>query len=189
MKKSKYRFGALQISPVEDFSIFDGFSCLLAHEADRDLEDFIRNDAARHASDRIAVTYVFEWVDWAGVPLGFATLQNDVVEPESANFDGYLYKALPAVKIGRLGIAADLQRSGLGTQFLRMLLGMIYEWQDSGCRFVTVDARRSKQCNIDVSPFYGRAGFCSLPTRGKTSTYIPMYLDIKRVGPLEGATR
>lgn len=105
--KKRYRYDDLQISFVVDFTVFDGFSCLQPDDTDRDLEDFIHNDAMRHARDRIAVTYVLEQVNREGVPLGFATLQNDVMEPEFP-VDDYPYKALPAVKIGRLGIALDL---------------------------------------------------------------------------------
>lgn len=144
MKRSKFAYQNLQISPVEDFTIFSGFCCLQPKDTDRDLEDFIRNDAVRHAVDRIAITYTLEQVGHEGYPLGFATLQNDAIEPATP-ISGYAYKALPAVKIGRIGIALDMQRQGLGSIFLHMLLTMLLHIEHAGCRFITVDARRDKK--------------------------------------------
>lgn len=186
MKKSKLSYKNLQIRPVEDFTVFDGFCCLPANDTDRDLEEFIREDAARHALDSIAITYALERVGHEGYPLGFATLQNDAIEPATP-VGGYVYKALPAVKIGRIGVALAMQRQGIGTIFLHMLLTMLCNIKYTGCRFITVDARRDKKNKVNVQQFYGSFGFEELPSRPKTSAYIPMYFDILRTQPLPGA--
>lgn len=177
--------GTFTIKPVTDFSVFTGFSCLGSSETDRDLEDFIRNDAERHSLDRIAVTYALFQND-IPEPLGFATLQNDAIlvakeNSSSEDFEfisQYPYKWFPAVKIGRLGIELKYQRQKLGSVFLGMLIFLMLSENRTGCRFLTVDARRNKKDNIDVTPFYKVNGFRPLPFREKTSSYIPMYLDI-----------
>ena len=78
MNRNSVTHSGFTIKPVEDFSIFNGFCCLKKSDTDRDLEDFIRNDAERHFKDKIAVTYGL-FTEGSLVPLGFATLQNDAI--------------------------------------------------------------------------------------------------------------
>ncbi len=172
--------------PVTDFSIFAGFSCLTQADNDRDLDDFVHHDAKQHYEDKIAVTYgLFQ--KGLDRPLGFATLQNDAISvwTDGSNvFLGalsiYPYTWFPAVKIGRLGIAVEYQRQGLGTLFLDMIICLMTHDNRTGCRFITVDARRDKKRRIDVQKFYLKNGFLPLPCREKTSQYVPMYFDLFR---------
>lgn len=49
----------------------------------------------------------------------------------------------PAVKIGRLGIQRELQRSGIGKQLLIYTIGVVYRMNvdlNIACRFITLDA-------------------------------------------------
>ena len=48
MERNALKLGDYVLSPVEDFSVFAGFSCLRKDDTDRDLDDFIRDDAERH---------------------------------------------------------------------------------------------------------------------------------------------
>ena len=83
--------------PVEDFRIFNGFSCCAPGDH-KDIDDFIHHgDAKRHFKDKVAVTYgLFEDAPGAeDYPLGFATLQNDAIEIEEKK---YAYPNMPAVK-------------------------------------------------------------------------------------------
>jgi len=177
------------VSPVEDFTIFAGFSCLNDYDTDRDLEDFIRNDARKHFVDKIAVTYqLFSLQAINEGPIGFATLQNDaIVVDEETDFHDickeYPYRAFPAVKIGRLAIRLDLQKQHFGKMFLTILKTIFITNNRTGCRFVTVDARRDKKNKVDVRGFYGTCGFSELACRGKTSTYVPMYFDLATFQP------
>ncbi len=115
MQRNSWQYNGFKISPVENFSIFAGFSCLRPEDTDRDLDEFIQRGAASHFADRIAVTYVFEDARFPDVPLAFATLQNDAVVvtgeddlPEVRA--SYHYSAYPAVKIGRLGVCNSMQK-------------------------------------------------------------------------------
>ncbi|WP_051286215.1 hypothetical protein [Megalodesulfovibrio gigas] len=176
---------------MEDFSVFTGFSCLRPEDKDRDLDEFIRHDAERHFKDKVAVTYQLESVvdpELAGIPLGFATLQNDAIR---INGDDslpdicvqYPYRAFPAVKIGRFGIHVDYQRNNLGSLFLFMLKWLLTTENRTGCRYITVDARRDKKNKIDVTGFYRRNQFEELPWESKTSKYVPMYFDLINFEP------
>ena len=57
MSRNRYSNGRYTMTPVTDFTIFAGFSCCGADDDDRDLDDFIRDDAERHLRDKMAVTY------------------------------------------------------------------------------------------------------------------------------------
>lgn len=169
---------------MEEFTAFAGFTCLSPSDTDRDLDNFIRHDARRHDADRIAVTYVLTRKDHPEEPLGFATLQNDAIVIDRENplpeVMEYPYPAFPAVKIGRLGISLDMQGFGLGSILLQLLKRLMCEANRTGCRFITVDARRDKKNKVDTTTFYEKNGFAFLPCRERTSRYIPMYFDLKR---------
>jgi GNAT superfamily N-acetyltransferase len=174
-----------RLYPVEDFAVFAGFSCLSATDSDQDLNDFIHNDAARHYRDRIAVSYALEAVSLPDVRLAFATLQNDAIIadtpealPEVSSL--FSYKTYPAVKIGRLGVNLHYQRQGVGSAFLEMIKRLMSTANRTGCRFLTVDARRDKKNKVDTRPFYAKNGFVELACRDKTSAYVPMYFDLMR---------
>ena len=184
MTRNKVEVAPFSISPVEDFTVFSGFSCLSPKDTDRDLDDFILNDAESHCRDKIAVTYGLFMEEFPS-PLGFATLQNDAIVIEQEGFPpnevaGYPYKSFPAVKIGRLGIAFQHQRKSLGTLFLVLLKELMCSENRTGCRFITVDARRDKRNKVDATAFYERNGFALLPYRAKTSRSVPMYFDLMR---------
>jgi hypothetical protein len=173
------------ISPVEDFSILAGFSCINPDDPDQDLNEFVRQDAEQHYLDKIAVTYILKDKRNPNIVLGFATLQNDAIiidgKEQIPSIASYEYKTFPAIKIGRFGISIAYQRKNFGTLFLFMLKKLMLKANRTGCRFITVDARRIKKQKIDTRPFYRKNGFSDLPSRGKTSTYCPMYFDLKSI--------
>jgi hypothetical protein len=110
----------LIMKPVEDFGIFNGFSCCGPDDKDKDIDNFIRDDARRHFEDKVAVTYglFLDEPDNDHYPLGFATLQNDAIKMEGTK---YPYPNMPAVKIGRFGIRREIQGRGFGALFLVMI--------------------------------------------------------------------
>ena len=191
MHRNSHTFKNFRISPVEDFTIFAGFSCLKSEDTDRDLDEFIQQDAERHFRDRIAVTYkLADTSDEEKTAIGFATLQNDAIMTiDGEDLEGirheYPYKAYPAVKIGRLGIHIDFQRNHLGSLFLYMINCLLTTCNRTGCRYLTVDARKDKKNKVDVRPFYETNGFSVLPCRPPTSRYTPMYFDLTTFTPIE----
>jgi GNAT superfamily N-acetyltransferase len=188
MKRNTYKHNNYWISPVEDFTIFRGFSCLTPEDGDRDLDDFIHHDAQRHNADRIAVTYQFTYKECTADRkrishlIGFATLQNDAItfDPadETVQALGYPYKSYPAVKIGRMGIQRQLQRKYLGTLLIFMLKQFFLQANRTGCRFLTVDARVDEANNVNVIPFYEKNGFHPFITDDERA-YKAMYFDLK----------
>ena len=167
------------MKPIKDFRIFDGFSSLPPSEKEKDIDDFIHNDAERHFSDKIAVTYglFYDAPKWANSPLGFATLQNDAIE---ISLERYNYPNLPAVKIGRFGIRQDAQRRGFGTHFLNMIKRFMSQPDNrTGCRFLTLSTFPP------LFHFYEKNNFTVLngkAPRPKSFKQFIMYLDLVRTG-------
>lgn len=55
------------------------------------------------------------------------------------------YKALPAVKIARLGVQQNVKSRGLGTKLLNMTKQLFLTDNRTGCRFLTVDSYITEQ--------------------------------------------
>jgi hypothetical protein len=91
VQRNSLIYANYRLDPVEDFSIFAGFSCLQPDDTDHDLDKFLHEDAEQHYKDRIAVTYTLTHNDHPQTPLGFATLQNDAIVVDDAD-------ALPMVQ-------------------------------------------------------------------------------------------
>ena len=159
-----------------DFSIFTGFTCCRPDDNDRDLDDFIKNDAERHLQDKMAVTYgVFlPGKSLSEYPLAFFTLQNDALKIQSA---GYSYKTPPAVKIGRFGVNSEDQGKGIGTDVLNMVKDFMCSDNRTGCRYITLDAYNKER----IIKFYQKNGFAFLKEPKPQNLQIPMYFDLLRL--------
>jgi GNAT superfamily N-acetyltransferase len=68
------------------------------------------------------------------------------------------YSSLPAVKIGRLGVSADVARTGVGSRILDYLKVWFTRGNKTGCRFIIVDAYKDPA----VIAFYKKNGFLFL---------------------------
>lgn len=112
---------------------------------DADLNDFLRNDCQRYQVHCLSHTRV---AFYQGIPVGFVTLLADSIILKTSEkrhlFD--FHKQLmyfPAMKIGRLGVARNIQRGGVGTSLLKYSIGVAVRMNTElnvGCRFITVDA-------------------------------------------------
>ena len=175
MKRNQYKFQNYTLSPVLDFSLFTGFSCCPEGEQDKDLDDFIHNDAARHFKDKMAVTYALTLALKGEVSvLAFATLQNDAIKIENTQ---YPYKSSPAVKIGRLGVSSKLQGRGFGTLCLIMIKSLMCIANRTGCKYLTLDAYNQPR----VIKFYEKNGFTCLKQPKQGQKQILMYFDLSRL--------
>jgi len=146
---------------------------------EQELVDFLKEDALDNQFKKISVTYLVFLT--SGELAGYITLLNDRINLESDLKEifrnkGILYKALPALKIGRLCVDDRFLRKGLGTIMLAFAVKLadhIFE-RYCGCRFIVLDAKRNRE--NDVIHFYKKVGFKILKEREKGST--PMYLDL-----------
>ncbi|MHB8513925.1 MAG: GNAT family N-acetyltransferase [Dehalococcoidia bacterium] len=136
---------------------FAAFSCG-DEEWQRDLREFLLEDALQQSQGRFSVTFVF--YTESGEPAGFATLAAAQVSRSDAGLGRRApYPVVPAVLIGRLGIDVTQQGKGYGQQ----IMALIREWSMSlpvGCRVLAlqVDVR-----NEGAIRFYERDGFTKAP--------------------------
>ncbi len=72
MERDALKLGGHEPSPVENFSVFAGSICLRDEDADKDLDDFIQNDAERYCRDMITVIHNLKSITYPDMALGFA---------------------------------------------------------------------------------------------------------------------
>jgi GNAT superfamily N-acetyltransferase len=163
--------------PVTDYAVFTGFSC--GHS---DLDDFLRNDAVKHAEQLLAVTYALSLAENpARTPLAFASLLNDAARMDKS-FRRKLpnacrYSVYPAVKIGRLGVRREAQGKHVGGDLLNIIRTLFLLNNRTGCRLVTVDAYR------EASGFYQRNGFQCFSSDDENEDTRAMFFDLARFKP------
>ena len=177
IERNFFRHQGLIMKPVEDFEIFNGFSCCSPDDNDVDIDEFIRHDARRHFKDKVAVTYglFLDEPDKDHYPLGFATLQNDAIRMEGTK---YPYTNMPAVKIGRFGIRCEIQGMGFGANFLAMIRMFMSQADNrTGCCYLTLNTYPIPK----LLKFYDDNNFLvldGLPKNPKPTKQLIMYLDL-----------
>jgi len=150
--------------------------------ADEELNDFLFNDAKRYLFSLLAVTYLIETKDET---IAYFCLANDRVmkdDEEKAVWNKInrtipnekRRKSYPAVKIGRLAVSEKYAGMGFGN-FMIDTVGEMYtdNQQQSGCRFITVDAYSN------ALGFYEKNDFKFLTDKDKTNETRAMYFDLK----------
>lgn len=152
---------------IEDFQSYE-----------KELVNFLVEDALDHQKKQISVTYL--WFLKNSL-VGYITLLNDRINlegglKEAFREKGILYRALPALKVGRLCVDDHFLRRGLGTMMIDFSIKIAFHIYNkfSGCRFIVLDAKRNK--NNDSIYFYRKQGFQQLKERVKGTT--PLYLDL-----------
>jgi predicted GNAT family N-acyltransferase len=137
---------------------------------DEELNDFLLNDAKKHLASLLSVTYLIKVQDEI---IAYFCLLNDCLikdeeEKSSWNKINRLIanekrrKSYPAVKIGRLAVSKNYSGLGFGTFIIQTVIKMYTnKQQQSGCRFITIDAYRN------ALPFYERNVFKYLTDKDK----------------------
>lgn len=154
------------LSPDHDLS---GFIC-----CEKDLEEFLKEDALVSQNNRISVTHL---IFWKYTLVGFFTLTTDSIEVRSIHdgdgVEDYPYSRYPALKIARLATDDRYTKRGIGMFMLRKILVMtITISHHVGCRIITIDAK-----NRSIG-FYEAFGFKR--TLRKQTDSTPMYRDFHR---------
>jgi ribosomal protein S18 acetylase RimI-like enzyme len=116
---------------------------------DSDLNEFLKNDAARYQHDHLSHTRL---VFLNGKLVGYITLLADCIILKTSEKKHILERLLdfhqsvytfPALKIGRLGVQNECKRMGIGTQLLKYAVGLVVRLNKEmsiGCRLITLDA-------------------------------------------------
>ncbi|MBI2656275.1 GNAT family N-acetyltransferase [Candidatus Woesearchaeota archaeon] len=148
---------------------------------EKELVNFLVEDALNNQKQKLSVTFL--WFYEKNL-VGYLTLLNDKINLEG-NLKEFFrekdihYKSLPALKIGRLCVNDDFLRKGIGRLMVLFAIQQANEISEnkSGCRFITLDAKRNEKRELDSIHFYKKLGFKMLKERIKGTT--PMYLDLK----------
>lgn len=153
------------------------------HSYEKELVNFLVEDAFDNQEKMISVTYLW-FLKETDELIGYVTLLNDRVNLEGDLKEffrnkGVLYRSLPALKIGRLAVDDRFLRKGIGTlmiAFSTKIAERIFITY-SGCRFITLDAKRNDDLSKDAIHFYKKLQFQLLKERMKGTS--PMYLDLR----------
>ncbi len=123
------------------------------------LNDFLKSSAQPMHQQRLGFTSVVFHRDFQGV-VGYFTLANDAIPLKTSERDElgveFDLPSFPAVKIGRLAIAAALQGQGSGSAVMKLILGEVLDAKSlSSARLLIVDADNQPE----VVRFYEKMGF------------------------------
>lgn len=150
---------------------------------DDDLNEFFSKDSVIASRELIAVTYA--WVA-DGKVMAYFSVSNDALKREEANrFNKVVrkipnrkrFKSQPAVKIGRLAVHRDAQKSGIGSELLDFIKGWFVFGNKTGCRFIIVDALNKPS----VIGFYRKNGFDFLRDEDESEKTRLMYFDLAKL--------
>jgi len=129
---------------------------------EKDLADFLREDALDNQNQGISVTYLFFYSDGGTQCLGgYITLLSDSIKikqdkelKDAFENKGITYRTLPALKIGRMATDRKCQGRGIGTSMIKFAITTAFEQsKEVGCRFLIVDAKKGAE------DFYLKKGF------------------------------
>lgn len=149
-------FGLVAVAEV-DPKFLEAFRCGKPH-----LDTFLATSSVEMHTARLGLTTVVFHDDVPGAVVGYFTLSNDGI-PLTANeqfelglSDHTTLTSYPAVKLGRLAVAENLQRRGVGGQLMDLVFGEILDSSSlSATRLVIVDADNDPA----VLGFYRGRGF------------------------------
>lgn len=151
---------------------------------DAELNDFLLNNAKKYLLQRLAVTYILENETNT---IAYFCLLNDTVQRIMAGKARWkkilksiphpkLRSSYPAVKIGRLAVSKQYTGLGFGRMMIQIVREMLVsDTQQTGCRFVTVDAY------MNAVDFYLRNKFEFLTDTDESEATRLMYFDLNNI--------
>lgn len=177
-ERQKIKPEELKIEVIIQDHLLTGF-----RSYEQELVDFLIQDALENQKQRLSVTFLWFYENQL---VSYLTLLNDKINLEGDLKEffkekGIHYKSLPALKVGRLCVDDRFLRRGLGKLMILFTIAIANEInKKSGCRFITLDAKRNPDKKLDSIHFYKKLSFKTLKERIKGTT--PMYLDLKLIG-------
>ncbi|HLO58440.1 MAG TPA: GNAT family N-acetyltransferase [Bacteroidales bacterium] len=175
------KFPGIRLSRLTQDHNIKPFDC-----GEKDLNDFLFNDAKQLQSNLLWVTYVFETDNFT---IAYFAVANDLLNINvndhrdfkhelRSRYRGhrFLYKlfeqtSFPAVKLGRFGVTEKYHRQGIGSFLLDFIKYFFINNNKTGCAFITVDALNK----CDAISFYEKNGFEILTNTDLTDPTRTMY--------------
>ncbi len=161
-----------------DYSL-TAFDC-----GDKDLNEFLLEDAKHFLEKRIANTFILE--DDGRIAAYFCLLNDKISRLEVTNSqwkkvkdsfpDGKKFCSYPTIKIGRFAVSLDYRGQNVGTELMRGIKYLLNTEQSrSAFRFITVDAY------LSAIPFYEKNGFKPLTKKDEDDHTRLMFFDMMDV--------
>ena len=175
-------FSGLQLIKINEDTSIKPFDC-----GDLDLNDFLLSKAKDYSKELLAVTYILEDNEKT---IAFFSIFNDSLRVQEAEFASKTsfkrflsgltphpkrhLRYFPALKIGRLAVNNNIQKSGIGKSIISFIIDLAIRQNDHcACKLITVDA-------YDQSlRFYEKMNFEYLTDIDKGKDTRQMFLDLK----------
>jgi len=151
--------------------------------SDKDLTNFLLEDAKNYQNDLMAVTYLYETPELTETVAYFSLLNDKLsYNPTERSIWNRLNRLVankkrrrnyPAVKIGRLAVNEKFTGCHVGQQLIDTIITMFIVDNKTGCRFITVDAY------ANATGFYQKCGFEFFSDRDKGDSTRLMFMDLK----------
>jgi GNAT superfamily N-acetyltransferase len=151
---------------------------------DRELNEFLSEDAMDHGAQLLSVTYLL--MDGDEIMAYFSVLNDSIRHSDTSSnselrkmlkqipFAKRGYKSHPAVKVGRFAVNKHYQSKGIGSEVMTFIKGYFLNKNKTGCRFITVDANN----NPRTIKFYQENGFDFLTKRDTKDSNRLMFFDL-----------
>ncbi len=160
------------VTPDPNLHALPSFDCGHA-----DLNDFIRNDCAWQAEQRLAYTKL---AIYQNNLVGYITLLSDSISLHETERVWLIERNvrvhhIAALKIGRLGTQVEYQKQGIGKALMKYAVGVAFRMNEMGvgCRFLTLDSDKG------AISFYEKLGFVFSQHRDyKKKDYPNMHYDL-----------
>jgi hypothetical protein len=161
---------------------------------DPDISDWLRNDSLVYQNQRMANTYLF--CNNAQI-VAFFCISNDSLNDlgEMKGFTNTIWNRFhrkssipntkrirnyPAIKIGRIGVSINHQKTGLAYELMDFIKGFSIMEHKPACRLMLLDAyNKGRQIN-----FYQKNGFRFVLDADQNAEKRLMYFDLDRMETL-----
>lgn len=171
-------FSKLSQKQLSADTIIKSFEC-----TEKDLNDFLYDDAKHFQKELMAVTYLIEDIE-KDITVAYFSLLADKISfnpEEKSNWNkinrnipnSKRRRNYPAVKIGRLAVSIECAGEGVGTFVLDSIKYAFTTVKRLGCRFLTVDALKS------ATSFYEKNGFKFFTEMDAEDDTRLMFFDLK----------
>lgn len=145
---------------------------------DKDLNEFLREDALNDQVARLNKTYLF--LDAEGTCVGFVAVLAGQTSTKPTKIQELFplpeppYAYAPALHVGRIAVQDGLQGEGNGKHILSWVRHTANELA-IGCRFIVLDVDPG---NVQAIKFYEREGFFMISEKPKQNGMLLMLYDL-----------
>lgn len=174
-------WGELSLIRVNESTVFKPFDC-----GDVDLNEFLTEKSKAFSKELLATSFIIEDSENT---VAFFSIFNDSLKVQEKDFASasafkrWLRERLshpkrylqyfPAIKIGRLAVNSNLQKSGVGKQIINFVVDYaLTQNKTCACKFITVDAYEQSL------GFYEKLGFKYLSENDFGADTRQMNLDL-----------